>query len=236
MIERWRMPGKSGPNPADPDTALMARVRDGDVSAFHELFEKHGRSVVNFVFRFTGGDRSRAEDIAQDVFLQIFRARARYEPRARFTTYLYRVAVNACLNARRRTVPGCSPLEVAETHGHLSMREPPEGQLATPEERVAALEDGARIQSAIDRLPINQRSAFLLARIDGFSYAEVAESLGTSESAVKSLIFRATQTLRHELEDLLNGGPPESTFPVPVSAAIRERAKEVHRGKDAVRR
>src|SRR3990172_5179273 len=86
---------------SDPDVQLMLRFRDGDEEAFRELFEKHSRAIVNFAYHFVG-NRQRAEELAQDVFLQIYRAGARYEPQAKFTTWLYRIATNACLNEVRR--------------------------------------------------------------------------------------------------------------------------------------
>ena len=86
---------------SDPDVQLMLRVRAGDAEAFRELFEKHSRAIVNFAYHFVG-NRQRAEEIAQDVFLQIYRAAGRYEPHAKFTTWLYRIATNACLNEVRR--------------------------------------------------------------------------------------------------------------------------------------
>jgi RNA polymerase sigma-70 factor (ECF subfamily) len=190
---------------ADPDVQLMQRVRkDGDAAAFRDLFTRHGDALVNFVFRFVG-NRDRAEELAQDAFLQIYRARERYEARARFTTYLYRVATNLCLNELRRfEYQGkTEPLEGHPTAaGEEGTRELPDPDLPTAEEHVAGVEAGKRIQVVLERLPPNQRSALLLSRVEGFSYQEVAEILETTESAVKSLIFRATQTLREELHDL----------------------------------
>ena len=190
---------------ADPDVQLMQKVRQGDATAFRELFAKHGDPLVNFVYRFVG-NRDRAEELTQDAFLQIYRARARYEPKARFTTYLYRVATNLCLNELRRfEYQGkTEPLEgFPSPDGEEGSRELPDQELPSSEEHVAGLETGQRIQQVLERLPPNQRSALLLSRVEGFSYQEVAEILETTESAIKSLIFRATQTLREELQDLL---------------------------------
>src|SRR5258706_11001664 len=86
---------------SDPDVQLMLRFRAGDASAFRELFEKHGKAIVNFAYNFVGS-RPRAEELAQDVFLHVYRAGPRYEPQAKFTTWLYRIATNACLNEMRR--------------------------------------------------------------------------------------------------------------------------------------
>ena len=183
----------------------MQQVRDGDTVAFRELFAKHSEAVVNFVYRFVNS-RPRAEELAQDAFLRIYRARARYQAKARFTTYLYRVVTNLCLNELRRfdyqgkTEPlEGRPLE----NGEEGTRELADTSLPEAEELLAGIETGAKIKKVLDKLPPNQKSALLLSRVEGLSYQEVAECLETTESAVKSLIFRATLTLREELADLL---------------------------------
>jgi RNA polymerase sigma-70 factor (ECF subfamily) len=190
---------------SDPDVDLMQRVRDGDTVAFRELFAKHSEAVVNFAYRFVNS-RPRAEELAQDAFLQIYRARGRYQAKARFTTYLYRVATNLCLNELRRfdyqgkTEPlEGRPLE----NGEEGTRELADTSLPEVEDLLAGIETGAKIKKVLDKLPPNQKSALLLSRVEGLSYQEVAECLETTESAVKSLIFRATQTLREQLADLL---------------------------------
>lgn len=190
---------------ADPDVKLMQRVRDGDSAAFRELFAKYGEAVVNFASRFVN-NRHRAEELAQDAFFQIYRARSRYEPKARFTTYLYRVVTNLCLNELRRfDYQGrTEPLEGRpQRDAEEGSRELADDSLPIAEDRLAGIETGARIQKVLDKLPPNQKSALLLSRVEGLSYQEVAQCLATTESAVKSLIFRATQTLRQELVDLL---------------------------------
>ncbi len=191
---------------SDPDVELMGRVRNGDSAAFRQLFDRHSESVVNFAYRFVG-NRDRAEELTQDAFLQIYRARARYEPRARFTTFLYRVATNLCLNELRRfDYQGkIEPLEGHPVDGEEASRELPDESLPTIEEQLAGHETGGRIQGLLNKLPPNQKTALLLSRVEGLSYQEVAECLETTESAVKSLIFRATQTLRERLKDLLDG-------------------------------
>jgi RNA polymerase sigma-70 factor, ECF subfamily len=189
---------------SDPDVALMQRVRHGDSAAFRELFAKYSEPIVNFAFRFVG-NRHRAEELTQDAFLQIYRARSRYEPKARFTTYLYRVVTNLCLNELRRFEyhGKTEPLQGNPGEDGEGTRELPDEQLPESEDLLAGVETGARIQKVLDSLPPNQKSALLLSRVEGLSYQEVAECLETTESAVKSLIFRATQALRAELSDLL---------------------------------
>ncbi|MGH7856412.1 MAG: RNA polymerase sigma factor [Candidatus Binatia bacterium] len=190
---------------SDPDVELMKKVRAGDAQSFRQLFSKYSHALVNFTFRFVG-NRERAEELAQDTFLQIFRARKRYEARAKFATYLYRVATNLCLNELRRfDYQGkLEPLEgTPGDEEEEAFREFADERLPSSEEHVAGLETSARIDKALRALPPNQKSALLLSRVEGFSYQEVAECLETSESAVKSLIFRATQTLRERLKDLV---------------------------------
>lgn len=195
-VEGWR---------SDPDVALMERVRNGDNAAFRQLFDRHGKGIVNFAYRFVH-NRDRAEELAQDVFLQIFRARKRYEPKAKFQTYLYRVATNLCLNEIRRfDYQGkIEPLEGNPVGGDPEgNRELPDESQVPPEEGVAGRQVQARIEKVLNSLPEQQKSALLLSRVEGFSYQAVAECLETSESAVKSLIFRATRTLRQKLKDLV---------------------------------
>jgi len=183
----------------------MLRLRAGDEDAFRELFEKHSRSIVNFAYHFVGS-RFRAEELAQDVFLQLYRAAPRYEPQAKFTTWLYRIATNACLNELRRPERRhkTRPLEYEPEDS----RERAEIAFADPEaERgdtaLAGRQLEARIREVLVKLPENQRAALLMSRTEGMSYREVADALETSESAVKSLVFRATATLRKELAEFL---------------------------------
>lgn len=194
------------PDPAsDPGVQLMLRVRDGDADAFRELFEKHSRAIVNFAYHFVGS-RPRAEEIAQDVFLQIYRAAPRYEPTAKFTTWLYRIATNACLNEVRR--PEHRHPKRSLEYQPDDERERAEIAYADPtaipgDSALAGRQLEAKINAVLDDLPPNQRAALLMSRVDGMSYLEVAEALDTTESAVKSLVFRATATMRKELAEFL---------------------------------
>jgi len=153
---------------SDPDVALMQRVRDAnDSDAFRELFGKHSDAVVNFAYRFVS-NRNRAEELAQAAFLQIYRARSRYEPKARFTTYLYRVVTNLCLNELRRfDYQGrLEPLEGRPLEdGEEGIRELPDQEIPDAEDRLAGVETGTRIQKVLDKLPTNQKSALLLSRV-----------------------------------------------------------------------
>jgi len=191
----------------DPDVALMERVRDGDTEAFDALFKKHSGAIVNFANGFLGS-RSRAEEVAQHAFLQLFRARKRYQPIARFSTYLYRITSNLCLNELRRfehsgKIESLDVDDDSDRHGASLAERLSEDDSRGPGRRLACREIATEVQKVVAGLPANQRMALLLSRVDGFSYREVAESLGTSVSSVKSLIFRATATLRRELHDVV---------------------------------
>ena len=192
---------------ADPDVVLMERVRDGDMEAFQVLFAKYSGALVKFAYRFLGS-RDRAEEVAQTAFLQLFRARKRYKPKARFATFLYRIASNLCLNELRRfdysgKIDSLDVPEDPDAAGASYAERLPDHDTPGPAQRLACREVAAEVKKVLKELPPNQRMALLLSRVDGFSYQEVAESLDTSVSAVKSLIFRATATLRRDLGEIV---------------------------------
>jgi len=190
----------------DPDVQLMLRFQGGDMDAFQQLFQKYSPSVVNFAFHFLG-TRARAEEIAQEVFLQVYRWQKRYEPKAKFSTWLFKIANNHCLNEVRRgeyriTRESLDP--VIGSDGEERERDFPDTNPDEGEESVAAKETAERIEKTLERLPENQRAALMLSRLEGMSYQEVAEVIGCTEKAVKSLVFRATQSLKEGLRDILD--------------------------------
>jgi RNA polymerase sigma-70 factor (ECF subfamily) len=185
----------------DPDSGLMLRVRDGDREAFQVLYEKYVQAMIRFAANFIG-TRARAEELAQEVFLQVYRARDRYEPRAKFSTWLYTIAHNLCLNEVRRF----------EYRGKLESLDrddtdpdrPPRPELADTaaldgESTLATKEVEQRIRELVASLPESQRTALILSRSESLRYQEIGEILSCSEQAVKSLIFRATQRLKEGL-------------------------------------
>jgi RNA polymerase sigma-70 factor (ECF subfamily) len=193
---------------ADPDVLLMERVRDGDMDAFQVLFTKYSGAIVKFAYRFLGS-RDRAEEVAQTAFLQLFRARKRYKPKARFATFLYRIAANLCLNELRRfdysgKIDSLDTPDESESGSTSFADRLPDHDSPGPAQCLGWREVATEVQKVLKYLPPNQRMALLLSRVDGFSYQEVAENLDTSVSAVKSLIFRATETLRRDLGELLS--------------------------------
>ena len=191
---------------SDPGVQLMMRVRDGDAEAFRELFEKHSRSIVNFAFHFVG-NRQRAEEIAQDVFLQIYRAAPRYEPTAKFTTWLYRIATNACLTAlegrSRRPLPtglgaeASDPLATLVQQPEVPWLQPVPDALVASEAAdpatVVTSKESIRLAfvAALQHLPPKQRAVLILRDVLKWRAAEVAELLGTTTTAVNSSLQRA---------------------------------------------
>ena len=204
---RYNLPAQVDPASwkADPDVQLMEGARDGDIGGFEALFRKHSSSVVKLAYQFVRS-RERAEELSQTVFLQLYRARHRYEPRARFLTYLYRITTNVCLNELRRREYSATMESLdgaVDDSGNAAPARIPDELSPDPVQHLAGVEIAAEIRRVLDQLPLNQRAAFLLGRIEGLSYRDVAESLDTSVSAVKSLIFRATSTLRSELSSVM---------------------------------
>ncbi|GIW40588.1 MAG: RNA polymerase sigma24 factor [Candidatus Binatia bacterium] len=183
----------------------MLAVQAGNEEAFRRLYRKYARALVRYAMHFVGS-QARAEEVAQDVFLHAFRARSSYRPKARFATWLYRIATNACLSELRK--PEHRDTSFLELDGNPGDRENrvdlPDPRSRDPEDDVSAVELRSRILSALRTLPPQQRAALLLARAEGFSYEEVAEALGTTVSAVKSLVHRATVRMRTELADVLS--------------------------------
>ncbi len=186
----------------DPDAALMLAFQGGDEAAFRALFEKHGRAMVAFCHHFVK-NAARAEELAQDVFLKLYRSADRYQPTARFKTFLYRIASNHCLNEiRRGEYAARRGEERGEGGGEPTDPDSLAGGAATPEEAALGRALERTVGELLERLPEKQRAAFVLGRLEGMSYEEIADVLGSSVSAVKSLVHRATVAAAAALEPL----------------------------------
>jgi RNA polymerase sigma-70 factor (ECF subfamily) len=192
---------------SDPDAALMLRVKRGDRAAFSELVEKYKQPVMNFIFRRLR-DETEAEDLAQNVFLQVYKSRGRYKQTAKFSTWLFTITHNLCLNElRRRSRHPAESLE--ETH--KENEEQPARQIedksqAAAPDNVLQSELAQKIDEALAELPDNQRSAILLCRQEDLSYEQIAKILRCSLSATKSLIHRGRETLKEKLKPYLKSG------------------------------
>jgi len=181
----------------DTDAQLMLRVRDGDGASFSLLLEKHRSSVIHFLYRMVQ-DFAVAEELGQEVFLRVYRSRATYEPTAKFTTWLFRIATHLALNWLRdgRHERAQERLD-AEKDGapvlQVSDRKP------SVESRMVFEVKLNEVRGAIASLPDKQRAAVLMHKYDEMEYSQIAGVLSCSESAVKSLLFRAYETLRARL-------------------------------------
>jgi len=191
----------------DPDAVLMLRVKRGDRAAFAGLVEKYKQPVLNFVFR-SLRDEAEAEDVAQNVFLQVYKSRARYERTAKFSTWLFTITRNLCLNEiRRRSRHPAESLEESHPESDdVPARQYEDKKVFLPTENLLHGELASKIEEALAALPEAQRTAILLCRRDELSYEEIAEVLDCSLSATKSLIHRGRETLKEKLKPYLRSG------------------------------
>jgi RNA polymerase sigma-70 factor (ECF subfamily) len=191
----------------DPDAALMLRVKQGDTAAFAELVEKYKQPVMNLAFR-TVRDATEAEDLAQNVFVQAFRSAHRYKSSAKFSTWLYTIARNLCLNEiRRRSRHRTESLDAPHPYAEDELpQQLPDRNTPGPPERLLQAELVSKLEQALAELPESQRTALLLCRQEELSYEEIARVLGCSLSATKSLIHRGRETLKLKLKPYLRSG------------------------------
>ncbi|MFZ3329270.1 MAG: sigma-70 family RNA polymerase sigma factor [Candidatus Acidiferrales bacterium] len=185
------------------DVQLMLDVKAGDDASFNLLLQKYRTPLINFLYRMVR-DTATAEDLAQEVFLRVYRARKQYSPSAKFTTWLFRIATNLALNSvrdnrhRQMDVSIDAPVEEDETPLQLPTRE------MRIDEHMIERDRADFIRQAIASLPEKQRVAVLLHKYEEMDYAEIAKILECSESALKSLLFRAYETLRVQLAPLVS--------------------------------
>lgn len=201
------------PAATDPDAALMLRVKRGERVAFEELVARYQQPVLNFVYR-TLPDSTEAEDLAQGTFVQVWKSADRYQPNAKFSTWLFTIARNLCLNELRRRRR--HPADSLDAPAHTDSNEPRGHSVEDQRETKAPDlllrgELEAKVAQAIGALPENQRTALLLWQRDELAYEDIAEVLGCSLSAVKSLIHRARETLKVRLKPYLRSGEWDET-------------------------
>src|SRR6516225_3884273 len=192
---------------ARSDVQLMLDVKSGDESSFDFLLTKYRLPLVNFLYRMVR-DRATAEDLAQDVFLRVYRARKQYVPRAKFTTWLFRIATNVALNSvrdnrRQKLEVSLDAPRSADEDSHP--RDLPAEEMRI-DEHLLERHRVELIQRAIASLPEKQRAAVLLRKYEEMDYAEIAKILNCTEAALRSLLFRAYENLRVQLGPLVN--PP----------------------------
>jgi RNA polymerase sigma-70 factor (ECF subfamily) len=196
------------PPPGSPvgltDADVMLRVKTGDEPAFEYLVQKYRRAMVSFMYRMTHNSAA-AEDLAQEVFLRVYRSRTGYEASAKFTTWLYRIATNLAVNHARDT-------RHERPDNQVSLDEPDEetgttmdvaDNSLTVEQAILRRERMEAIRAKVQNLPERQRMAVIMHKYQQMDYKQIAEVLKLSESATKSLLFRAYETLREQLKEFL---------------------------------
>jgi len=195
----------------DPDAVLMLRVQRGDLRAFEELVEKYKQAVVNLIARMLG-DPVEAEDLGQNVFIQVHRSAGRYRVSAKFSTWLFTIARNLCLNElRRRSRHPAASLDAPHPEReHEPQHAVADRERSGPSETLLEGELVAKIREALLDLPENQRLAILLWRDEELAYEDIAAVLGCSLTAVKSLIHRGRETLKRRLKPYLRTGAWEA--------------------------
>jgi RNA polymerase sigma-70 factor (ECF subfamily) len=184
----------------DHDLELLERFKDGDGTAFDELLIKYQRPVLNLIIRFMGSTEQ-AEDLAQEVFLRVFRAAVRFEARAKFFTYLYRITLNLCLKEREKAAK--QKTESLDDGDERNSRREIADPRGSVEDTYASMELSQMVQEAVKSLPDEQRSVVILARYHDMSYEEIAETLDISVPAVKSRLHRAKLALKDRLAPCL---------------------------------
>jgi len=182
----------------DPDAELIERTGRGDEQAFEQLVAKYERAVFNTIYRYIGAYDD-VEDIAQEVFLRVWRHAGKFKGRSKFSTWLYRITANQCLSYRSKHRQAPASLDGMVEKGTVPKTLQTERDIAQ-RERVQV------IQKALDELPERQRMALVLSQYDGMSYKEIAATMNVSVGSVESLIFRARTALREKFNILRKQG------------------------------
>ena len=178
-----------------PDTDLIARAAGGDAAAFQALVERHRSMVYRVAYQFAGNHHD-AEDIAQEVFLKVYRSLDRFRQDAQLSSWMYRIVMNACIDHKRRQSPaGAAPFGEEAEHKMLNTPEETPG----PEARAYAGELGAALERAVASLPNGQRIVFVMRHHQGMKLCEIAEALGLAEGTVKRQLHAAVHRLRQVL-------------------------------------
>jgi RNA polymerase sigma-70 factor (ECF subfamily) len=185
------------------DVELMLASKGGDERAFAVLVDRHRAAIMNLTYRYLG-NRADAEDLAQEVFLRVHRARHGYRPEAKFTTWLYRIAVNACLNEvrNRKSRPTFGAASLDDSPGPAAT----DARAPTPADATERAELLEQVREAVAALPERQRLALLMNKFHGLGYEELATSLEMTVPAVKSLLVRARENVRRRIEPYLDSG------------------------------
>ena len=179
------------------DEALMLRVKGGDHDAFGELLKRYERQLIVFFLRQLG-DEEGARDLAMDTFLRVYKAAGRYEPKAKFSTYIYQIARNLFINeSKKRSFRKTESLEEISENTGLQVA----GEGLDPEQVYFTSEQQSMVQEALQQLPEDQRMILILVEYQDLSYERVAQIMGCSMGTVKSRMFRARQKIKEWMEE-----------------------------------
>ncbi|HNN93464.1 RNA polymerase sigma factor [Haliangium sp. UPWRP_2] len=186
----------------DASESLMLRFRSGDVRAFEILLQRHRQSIYEFVLRSVGTyNTAQAEDLTQETFLRVVKQAGSYEPRSKFTTWLFTLARNLCIDAsRRRKHRKAQSLDAPDEEGHSLLDRTSDGGMPVDRQAVST-ELRARMERAIEELPEDQREVFLMRESADLSFKEIADVIGISENTVKSRMRYALEKLRASLDE-----------------------------------
>ncbi len=199
----------------DPDVRLMLRVRNDEHGAFEELVDRFQHRLINILAHLCC-QADEAEDLAQEVFLRVYRSRSEYHPQAKFSTWLFTIANNVALNALRRRIRKPSIQLTVTDSGPMGAR-PIESMLtartASPDHNLQFQELAQVIRNALDQLNDRQRMAVVLNKFEGMSYDEIAQVMGITTKAVKSLLSRARCQLRDLLKDYVQMDTRSASYP-----------------------
>ena len=185
------------------DIELMLRFKEGEESCFEQLVERHKKRVFNLSYRFLGNYQE-AEDLAQQVFIKVYHAKDTYQPKAKFTTWLYAICKNTCLKELRKKKPKMVSIDkrIELKEGSVT-QQIADSHTPSPLDATLKSEQALIVKEAIDSLPANQKMAVVLYRYDQLSYEEIAKVMGCSTKAVKSLLHRGRINLKEKLADYI---------------------------------
>ena len=181
------------------DGALMARVKQGDEQAFADLVDRYKNPLVNYLTQMTR-NRERAEDLAQDAFVRVYRTAGRYREQGQFQAFLFRIATNQLRTEARRAARWRSLLPALAAEHRLRAPAP------SPQSTALGVEAVDAVTRALSRLPLHYRAPLVLREIEGWPYARIAATLGCREGTVKSRVHRGKNLLREDLSEYWNGG------------------------------
>jgi len=190
----------------DSDVSLMLEFQKGDISSFEKLVKKYQESIINIIYQFIG-ERDEAEDLAVEVFLRVYRAAKKYQAKAKFTTWLYKITTNLCLNeirkkAKLQTISLSKPISAGEEKEE-ELIEKIADAVPSPQQILEKKERNALIRKAIDSLPAKQRMATILQIYEGLSYKEISRILGCSVKSVERRLYWARTNLKERLSSYL---------------------------------